>query len=463
MQEYFVELSKYFIAVLIALYTFFSFFVFRFKEEARRKWIYAGQGILLFLIQLFCFLTLYYKSKNADYLFCYAFVQIFLFAAMVLTRQIYERINRLLLNNMCMLLGIGYVLLSRLSLKRAEKQLAIVIVSFIISLFVPMLIAKIKFLRKLTWLYASVGIFLLSAVLLLGNLTHGSKISFSIADITVQPSEFVKLIFVFFLAAALFEDVSFKRIAITTVIAALHVIILVVSRDLGSALIFFTAYIFVVFMATANYLYLFLGLLAGGVGATGAYFLFSHVQERVLAWQNPFAYIDNQGFQITQSLFAIGTGSWFGMGLMGGTPGDIPFVEMDFIFSALCEELGVVSGISIILICISCFIMMMRIGLKHKDSFYRLLALGFGVIYIFQIFLTIGGGIKFIPLTGVTLPFISYGGSSVFTTTLLFFIVQGVCNLQQTQEVKAPKRYPKKQQGGVIHAAKAREKETSED
>lgn len=463
MQEYFIELSKYFIAAFMALYAFFSFLVFQFKEEARRKWIYGGQGGLLFLIQFFCFFTLYFESGNTDYLFFYAFVQIFLFSAMVLTHQIYERINRLLLNNMCLLLGIGFVLLSRLSLKKAEKQLAIVIVSFIISLFVPMLIEKMKFLRKLTWLYAAAGIFLLSAVLLLGNLTHGSKITFSIADITVQPSEFVKLIFVFFLAAALFEDTSFKRVAITTVIAALHVMILVVSRDLGSALIFFTAYIFVVFMATANCFYLFSGLLAGGAGAAGAYFLFSHVQERVLAWQNPFAYIDAQGFQITQSLFAIGSGSWFGMGLMGGTPGDIPFVDKDFIFSALCEELGVISGISVILVCISCFIMMMRIGLKHKDSFYRLLALGFGVIYIFQIFLTVGGGIKFIPLTGVTLPFISYGGSSVLTTTLLFFVVQGVCNLpQKTKEVTAVK-YPKKQQGGERHAAKTREKEISED
>lgn len=391
MQEYFVELSKYFIVALMAFYTFFCFLVFRFREETRRKGIYTGQRILLFLIQLCCFLTLYFESGQIEYLFFYAFVQIFLFSAMVLTCQIYERINRLLLNNMCLLLGIGFVLLSRLSLKRAEKQLAIVIVSFIVSLFVPMLITKMKFLRKLTWLYASVGIFLLSAVLLLGNLTHGSKISFSIADITVQPSEFVKLIFVFFLAAALFEDVSFKRVAVTTVIAALHVIILVVSRDLGSALIFFICYLFVVFMATASYLYLLLGLFAGSAGAVAAYFLFGHVKERVVAWLNPFAYIDSQGYQITQSLFAIGSGSWFGMGLMGGTPGDIPYVEKDFVFSALCEELGVISGICIILICLSCFIMMMHTGLKHRDTFYRLIALGCGVIYIFQIFLTIGG------------------------------------------------------------------------
>lgn len=423
MQEYIVELSKYFIAFFMALYTLECFLVFHIKEEKRRKGIYTSQIVLILFTQLFCFLTLALKSSESDYLFFYAFVQIFLFAALSLTRMIYEKINGLLLNNMCMLLGISFVVLSRLSMQKAVKQLAIAIISLIIGLLVPFILLKLHFLKKLTWLYAAIGILALSLVLILGNLTHGSKISFSIAGITFQPSEFVKLLFIFFLAAALYEEASFKRVALTTVIAALHVIILVVSRDLGSALIFFTGYVFVVFMASGSFLYMFLGLLAGGGGAVGAYYLFDHVRVRVLAWQDPFAYIDNQGYQITQSLFAIGTGSWFGLGLHGGSPRDIPYVETDFIFSAICEELGVICGICILLICVSCFIMMMYIGIGFKDNFYRLLSLGFGIIYIFQIFLTIGGGIKFIPLTGVTLPFVSYGGSSILTTMLLFFVV----------------------------------------
>ncbi len=454
MQEYFIQLSKYIITILIALYTFQSFLVFRFKEEHQRKGIYIIQEILFFLIQFTCFYTLYLKSGDADYLFFYAFLQVFFFSAMILTRMIYEKINRLLLNNMCMLLGIGFVILSRLSKLEAAltfqnpliKQLAIVIISLMIGLTIPYVLKKITFLRKLTWLYASVGLFLLSIVLVLGNLTRGSKISFTLWDITFQPSEFVKLIFIFFLAAALFEDISFKRVVLTTIIAALHVIILVVSKDLGSALIFFVGYIFVVFMATGSYLYMFLGLLAGSIGAVGAYHIFDHVRLRVLIWKDPFSYIDNEGFQITQSLFAIGSGNWFGMGLYSGTPRDIPFVSTDLVFSAVCEELGVISGICTILICISCFIMMMNIGIKFKDNFYRLLSLGFGVIYIFQVFLTIGGGIKFIPLTGVTLPFISYGGSSVLTTMIMFFLVQGLYYVQ----VKTPLH----QEGGKKHVAK---------
>jgi cell division protein FtsW (lipid II flippase) len=210
------------------------------------------------------------------------------------------------------------------------------------------------------------------------------------------------------------------------VLAGVHVVILVLSKDLGSALIFFICFVFVIFVATRNYLYFLLGTAGGCVAAYVAYQLFDHVRIRVLAWRDPWSYIDNQGFQITQSLFAVGSGSWFGMGLLKGNPKAIPFVDADMIFSSVCEEFGVIFGICLILVCISCFVAMMNTALRIRDKFYQLIVYGFGIMYIFQIFLTIGGGIKFIPLTGVTLPFISYGGSSIMTTMLMFFIVQGI-------------------------------------
>ncbi len=293
-------------------------------------------------------------------------------------------------------------------------------------LFIPWLLSRIRFLKKLTWVYAGVGIAMLSAVLILGEVTHGSKLSFSISGVTFQPSEFVKIIFVFFLAGALWENTSFTRVALTAVLAGVHVVVLVVSKDLGSALIFFIAYVFVVFAATRNYFYLLAGALGGSGAAWGAYRLFSHVRDRVTAWQNPWTYIDSKGYAITQSLFAIGTGSWFGMGLFQGNPRAIPYVEADFIFSSVCEELGVIYGICIVLVTLSSFLAMLKIASQIKDRFYQLIVYGAGIMYIFQIFLTIGGGIKLIPLTGVTLPFISYGGSSVMTTMIMFFIIQGI-------------------------------------
>ena len=449
MQEYVVQLSKYFIVICMALYTYEGFAVFRFKTEHARKGIYTRQCILLFFVQFASFLTICLKSGDLQYLFFYGIVQLLLFGIIAMTRMLYPHSNRLLVNNMCMLLGIGLIVLSRISFEKAMRQFILILFSAIIALFVPYLLEKMKFLHKLTWIYALVGVTALSVVLLLGQVTHGSRISFTVAGITFQPSEFVKILFVFFLAAALMEDTSLKNLILTTVVSAVHVIVLVASRDLGSALIFFVAFVFVVFMATGNYFYLLLGF-AGGAGASVlAYHLFRHVQVRVQAFLDPWTYIDKQGYQVTQSLFAIGSGGWFGLGLYSGTPEAVPYVDKDSVFSAICEEMGVITGLFVILICISCFLMIMNISVRLKDRFYKLAAYGLGVIYIFQIFLTIGGGIKFIPLTGVTLPLVSYGGSSILTTLIMFYIIQGFYILrrqeEETRALQEGKRHSRKE------------------
>jgi len=430
MQQYIVELSKYFIIICMAIFTYEGFAVFRYKEEISRNGIYVRQGILLFFIQFFSFLIICINSENIEYLFFYAIVQIILFSSIALARMIYPKINRLLMNNMCMLLGTGFVILARLDFQKAIKQLVIVFLSLVIAMFVPQLIKKVPYLKKWTWIYAAIGIAALSFVLIMGEVTHGSKLSFSIAGIRFQPSEFVKIIFVFYLAAMFYEKSEFKQVFMSAIVAGAHVLILAASTDLGSALIFFVVYVLMVYVATRKVRYLLIGSAGGAAACIVAYYLFDHVKVRVLAWQDPWAYIDGKGYQITQSLFAIGSGSWFGLGLYSGTPEVIPYVEADFIFSAIAEEFGVIYGILIVFICLSCFLMMIHIAVGLKDNFYRLVTFGLAVIYIFQIFLTIGGGIKFIPLTGITLPLVSYGGSSVLTTLILFFVIQGIYQIR---------------------------------
>ncbi len=345
---------------------------------------------------------------------------------------------------MYMLLSIGFVILSRLSYEKAIKQFFIVTVSIIIGMLIPYFIHKLKFLKNLTWVYAAVGIVALAIVLILGSTTYGSKISYSVAGVTFQPSELVKIIFVFFLASALSESHDFLRVALTAVLAGIHVLILVASKDLGSALIFFVVYVLMVFVATNNWIYLFLGGVGGCGAAILAYQFFTHVQVRVQAWRDPFSCIDDAGYQITQSLFAISSGGWFGLGLFRGTPDSIPFVEADFVFSAVAEELGIAFSMCMILICISCFIMIMNISMCLNDRFYHLIAFGLGITYIFQVFLTIGGGTKFIPMTGVTLPFISYGGSSVLTTLVMFFIIEGLYIIRQEEGAKRVRKKNKR-------------------
>ncbi len=457
MQEYVIELSRYGIAFFMAVYAGLCLYALWREREGSAPWAYGVQIALLFLIQAVSFADLFFISGDMQYLFLFAFVQIFLFAALALVPMVYRNANRLLLNNMCMLLGIGLCMVARLSFPKAIRQYVIVMTSFVVSMFVPFLLSKIRILKKFTWAYALLGAALLGIVLFLGEAKWGSKISFSVAGLSFQPSEFVKILFLFFLAGALWEGASLLQIALAAAVAGVHVIILAASRDLGGALIFFVCFVMVAFVASRNYLYLLAGAVGGSGAAWAAYLLFDHVKIRVLAWRNPWDYIDRQGFQITQSLFAIGSGSWFGMGLLKGNPKAIPFVDADFIFSSICEELGVLFGICLIVVCVSCFLMIMLIAGRICDRFYQIIVYGIGIMYIFQIFLTVGGGIKFIPLTGVTLPFLSYGGSSIMTTMLMFFLVQGIyIRLRQIEESTKHDRTGRKAE---ITGTKSREKE----
>ncbi|MBQ7066039.1 MAG: FtsW/RodA/SpoVE family cell cycle protein [Lachnospiraceae bacterium] len=434
------DLSKYAIAIVMAIYTFECFAVFRHSNEEKRSGIYTRQIICMFLVHFMGFAAICLETSDVTYIIFYGFQQITLFATIALFRVIYNEANRLIINNMCMLLAISFVMLTRLSYEKAVKQFKIVVISLIIGLLVPFLVKKLNFLKKLTWVYGFVGAGALLIVMILGAVTNGSKISYTLLGYTFQPSEFVKIIFVFFIAGLLTASKDFSQVILASGAAAIHVIILVISKDLGSALIFFVVYVVMVFIATRNYLYLLLGIVAGSGAAVIAYQLFSHVRNRVIGWQDPFNHIETSGYQIAQSLFAIGTGGWFGMGIYQGDPTSIPYVEADFIFSAIAEEMGVIFALCLILVCTSCFLMFMNISMKIKDEFYRYIAVGLSITYIFQVFLTIGGGTKFIPLTGVTLPLVSYGGSSVLTTIIMFSIIQGLYIIRSKEGVKDEKR-----------------------
>ena len=447
MSSIFCEVSKYLMIILFALYTLECFFVFRKKNtKERREAIFRRQNIWLLLLHLDGYLVLFDQTDNPTILLFYG-VQVIFFLIVISTyKLLYENAAQLLVNNMCMLMAIGFLILTRLSFTKAAKQFTIAVGAMIFALGVPFMIKKIRFIRKMTWLYAVVGLLALLIVAILGAVSYGAKISYTVAGISLQPSEFVKIIFVFFVAGMFHQSNSFRQVVITTVVAAAHVIVLVASKDLGGALIFFVVYITMLYVATGNPFYFIGGLLSGSVAAVIAYRLFSHVRVRVVAWQDPISVIDNEGYQICQSLFAIGTGGWFGLGLNQGSPGKIPVVEQDFVFSAIAEELGGVFAICLIMVCMSCFLMFLNIAMQLKDSFYKLVALGLGITYGFQVFLTVGGVIKFIPSTGVTLPLVSYGGSSLLSTIIIFAIIQGFYILREGEGGQNGRKLTKKPQ-----------------
>ncbi len=393
MENVITEVSKYLIILLMMIYTFSCFTVFRKRDIEDQRNVLRRQIVLMLFMNLVAYTVLFLQNNDMKILMMYGAVFLFIVVVQILYRVIYRKGNLLIVNNMCMLLSIGFLILSRLSFDKAVKQFEIVEIGMVLSFIVPVIVRKVKILKDLTWLYGIVGLALLMVVLAMAAISGGAKLSIEIGGVTFQFSELVKITFVFFVAGMLREDTSFKRVVVTTIVAAAHVLILVVSKDLGSAVVFFVAYIVMLYVATKKARYALAGLAGGAVAAVAAYFLFNHVRQRVIVWQDPIAVYDKVGggYQVAQGLFGISAGGWFGMGLGKGMPDIIPVVDKDFIFAAICEE------------------------------------------YAFQVFLTVGGTSKFIPMTGITLPLVSYGGSSVICTILMFAIIQGLYILREDE------------------------------
>lgn len=442
-----VQGSKYLMILLFLVYTYECFHVFRFPDDSNRQLrIYAMQRQLMYLIHLSGFVVLILTTHNSQLIGFYIMQLILILGIYVIYHRFYKNASELVLNNMCMLICISMMILTRLSFEKAFRQFIFITAGVVISTFLPLLLHKIKFFRNLTWLYAIVGIGALGVVAVAGSTSYGAKLSINIGGISIQPSEFVKILFVFFIAGMMYRVHDFKQLIITSIAAAVFVLMLVASRDLGGALLYFFTYLVMIYAATKKWYYF-----AGGIGflalaALLGNMVFSHVQTRVLAWKDPLSVIDNEGYQICQSLFAIGTGGWFGLGINQGLPNKIPVVEKDFVFSAISEELGGIFALCLILVCMSCFLMIFNVSMQMKDHFYKLVALGLGSIYALQVFLTIGGVTKFIPSTGVTLPLVSYGGSSLLSTMIIFGIIQGLYIIQSAQKKykKKPKSNSKK-------------------
>lgn len=429
-----VDISRYLMILLITIYTYLNFRFFSFRDEKRQKKTCRRQNLAMFLIHLLAYLIIWLETEDERMLMFYLAQVVFFFSYLFIYRLFYRNVSRLLVNNMCMLLSIGFIMLTRLSFERAMKQFVIVAAAALVTWVIPFIIDRVWQLSRIPWVYGIGGLLLLAVVCIAGTSSYGAQLSIGIGGYSFQPSEFVKITFVFFIATMFYRSTSFKTVLWVTGVAALHVLILVISKDLGGALIFFVTYIFMLFVATGKWFYLLAGAGGGSLAAMLAFQLFSHVRTRVSAWLNPWSDIAGKGYQITQSLFAIGTGGWFGMGLFRGMPGKIPVVEKDFIFSALSEELGGIFALCVLLICLGCFLQFMMIASRMQAVFYKLIAFGLGTIYIIQVFLTVGGVTKFIPSTGVTLPLVSYGGSSILSTFVIFGIIQGLYILKRNEE-----------------------------
>ena len=428
-----IQLSKYLFIFFMLLFALRDYTYLRRKNEEKKERILKSQMRLIFMTEILGYLIIFIHTMQIQVLLLLVGILVYNGVTHGSYRLFYPKASMLLINNMLMLLGIGFIMIARIDFEEAWKQFVIAAAGTVLALVIPVIIRKLKILSKLTWLYAIIGVAALMGVLALATVSGGAKLSISIAGITIQFSEVVKITLAFYVGASFSRDISFKNIVITTAVVAVHIGILVLSTDLGTALVFFIMYIVVLFVAAKRPLYPLLGLGAGSGAAVLAYHLFAHVRKRVEAWRDPFKVYSTSGYQIAQGLFAIGAGGWFGTGLTMGRPDTIPVATKDFMFAALCEEFGIVFCICLLLVCMSMFLLIVNISILIRSRFYKLVALALGTEYAFQVFLTVGGVTKLIPMTGITLPLVSYGGSSIISTIIMLAIIEGMYILREDE------------------------------
>ena len=399
------------------------------------------QSVMIFLFLCNSAAVIYFAKEDARIIMLTAFQLIFLIFVAIIINNITVPVSRGLINNVLLLLCFSFVFTERLNYDKSFRQLINALVSLIFAVIVIYFLRKIPDISRYLFVFAAIGIAALLLVSFLGNVEYGAKLSFNILGARIQPSEIVKISYLFFIAGCIVTFRDFRGYLFSTIGAAIHVLVLVYSRDLGTALVFLVAYVFLTFIAYKNYYLISLEL--GGAILAGiiAFKAFPHIQTRFIAWSDPLSVVDDQGYQISQSLFAIGTGGWLGSGLGNGMPAKIPVVITDFIFAAISEEMGALIAICLIIIYMAATVMIFNIAFQCSNSFYMLVVSGIGIIFAIQTILNIGGVIKFIPSTGVTLPFISYGGSSLLSMFIGFFIAE--CSEELWHPAKGLKRYDK--------------------
>lgn len=359
--------------------------------------------------------------------------------AHVAVRIIVPRANPLLLPIAALLNGLGYVFIARLKPDAAAMQsmwIAIGIGAFILCIW---FIRRVRDLSRYRYSLAIIGILLLISPIAVGSAINGSKIWIKIGPASFQPGEIAKIVLAIFFAAYLVEKrellsmstrqiggvliPDLKHFGPILIAWAVAMAVLVFENDFGSSLLFFALFVTVLYVGTGRLIYIILSAVMLSIGGFGAYLTSSHVRDRILVWQNPTPYFDNVGYQIMQSQFSMAAGGLSGTGLGLGNPMLIPAVQTDFIFAAIGEELGLL-GTTATLGCFLLFVAIgLRIALSATNPFEKLLTTGLTAIVAIQTFVIVGGILRVMPLTGVTLPFVSYGGSSLVTNYILLALL----------------------------------------
>ena len=360
-----------------------------------------------------------------------------------------------------LLAGIGFAVIFRLDSDLATEQGAWLVVGLLVFVAVVALVREHQNLDQFTYTLGLLGmVFLLLPIMpnlgpIGGREVNGARLWFEIGPLTFQPAEVGKVLLVIFLASYLnakkellaiatrklgpFQLPEPKHLGPLLVAWAVSLAILFLEKDLGSSLLFFAIFVVMLYVATARGTYLVAGLVLFAIGALAGWLAFAHVQFRVDLWLHALDEVrvaEEGASQLAQSIFALSTGGTLGTGLGQGAPYLIPSASTDFIFSALGEELGLLGTVGILLLFFTLVVRGFRIAVRRDDGFGKLLAVGLSTSLAVQTFVIVGGVTRLIPLTGITLPFVSYGGSSLVANFALLALLARVSSAAEPAGAK---------------------------
>jgi cell division protein FtsW (lipid II flippase) len=362
--------------------------------------------------------------------------------------------------------GIGYVAISRLDPELARVQAvwtAIGVGAFVLTLVV---VRRVRVLERYKYTFLLVGVVALLLPLLpgIGREINGARLWVRVGPVNFQPGEAAKVLLVVFFAAYLVDKRELlaagsrrigrmmlpdpKHLGPLLLAWAASILIMVRQKDLGSSLLFFAVFAAMLYIATERSSYLVVALGMFMVGATIAYQLFEHVSERVSSWADPWSVAQTTGYQLVQSLYAFGTGGFAGTGLGLGSPQKIPNAATDFVFSAVGEELGLLGTVAVCMLFLLFVGSGFRVAVQAERPFSKLFAAGLTTIVGVQAFVIIGGVIRVIPLTGVTLPFVSYGGSSLVANFVLVALLLRISD-ETVEQQEMPRALATARTGGT--------------
>lgn len=404
---------------------------------ALRRSVLPFGGVILFIAMSFSLLAFRNEQVDIEALSVGIILVAMVLAQYVFVPLLFNKVDKALLISVNMLAAIGLVMLYRLEPSSGVKQMVWYGVGLVAMVVITAVVRRMDAPEGGVWLFAGVGVGLLLLSIIFGSVIGGAQnwIKLKSIGVSIQPSEFTKVFLVLALASIFREKRRFLGYMPALIFTGICLVLLVLSKDLGAALLYFFVFLVMMYCATSSVLWTGVALGAFSGAAVVSYHLFDHVRLRVAVWQNPWAVPNAGGYQIVQGLTAIVSGGPVGSGLGLGSPRWVPAYQTDYVFSSICEEMGIFMGVLVIAFYIYIVIRGLRIASNAENKFFSLLALGCTVSLGIQAFIILGGVLKMIPLTGITLPFISYGGSSMLVSMIFIGILQAVAVRNDDQDM----------------------------